>query len=438
MAICVGNAADSQLFYLNCVLGREIKMSEECTHDCGSCGSNCGDRTAPQIMGNGNNAGVKKVIAVVSGKGGVGKSLVTSMLAVSAAKKGLKTAILDADITGPSIPKSFGISEKATCDEAGTVIYPAVTKTGIKLMSLNLLMENESDPVIWRGPVIASAVKEFWQNVEWGDIDCMFVDCPPGTGDVPLTIFQSLPVDGIVVVTSPQELVSMIVDKAVKMAKMMDIPVVGIVENMSYFKCPDCGKVHHIYGESHIEENAQANGIDTIAKLPIDPAVAAKVDAGCAEDLDVSALSAVFEKIDAIEKIPSKMKIAVTYEAGNVFQHFGHSEQFKIYTVENNKVVSSEVIGTDGNGHEALAGYLKQDSVDVLICGGIGGGAINALAEYGIQVVPGVTGTADMAVSDYLNGKLRVNMEPNCSHHEEGHSCGEHTEGGCSCGHDCH
>ena len=273
-------------------------MSEECTHDCGSCGSDCGERTEPQKVRNANNINVKKVIAVVSGKGGVGKSLVTSMLAVKAAKSGLKTAILDADITGPSIPKSFGIKEKATCDEAGTVIYPAVTKKeGIKLMSVNLLIENESDPVIWRGPVIANAVKEFWENVEWQDTDCMFIDCPPGTGDVPLTIFQSLPVDGIIVVTSPQELVSMIVEKAVNMAKMMNIPVLGIVENMSYFKCPDCGNIHYIYGKSDIEKTAADNGIDTIAKLPMDPETAAKVDAGKAEELDVEALNEIFNRI---------------------------------------------------------------------------------------------------------------------------------------------
>ena len=273
-------------------------MSEECTHDCGSCGSDCGERTEPQKVRNANNINVKKVIAVVSGKGGVGKSLVTSMLAVKAAKSGLKTAILDADITGPSIPKSFGIKEKATCDEAGTVIYPAVTKKeGIKLMSVNLLIENESDPVIWRGPVIANAVKEFWENVEWQDTDCMFIDCPPGTGDVPLTIFQSLPVEGIIVVTSPQELVSMIVEKAVNMAKMMNIPVLGIVENMSYFKCPDCGNIHYIYGKSDIEKTAADNGIDTIAKLPMDPETAAKVDAGKAEELDVEALNDIFNRI---------------------------------------------------------------------------------------------------------------------------------------------
>lgn len=226
-----------------------------------------------------------------------GKSMVTSLLAVNSAKNGLKTAIMDADITGPSIPKSFGLKEKAKCDEEGTVIYPEVTKGGIKVMSMNLLMDNETDPVIWRGPVIASAVKEFWENVKWGDIDCMFVDCPPGTGDVPLTVFQSLPVAGIVVVTSPQELVSMIVEKAVNMANMMDIPVLGIVENMSYFECPDCGKKHEIFGKSHIDEIAAQHDIKAVAKLPINPEAASKVDGGFAEDLDVSALDNIFEAI---------------------------------------------------------------------------------------------------------------------------------------------
>lgn len=272
-------------------------MSSECSHDCGSCSSNCNDRTAPQKERNANNAKVKKVIAVVSGKGGVGKSLVTSMLSVNANKKGMKTAILDADITGPSIPKSFGVERKVDCNADGTVIYPATSKNGIKIMSLNLLMENESDPVIWRGPVIASAVKQFWNDVAWDDTDVMFIDCPPGTGDVPLTIFQSLPVDGIVVVTSPQELVAMIVDKAVNMAKMMDIPVLGIVENMSYFVCPDCGKKHYIYGQSHIDQIAADSGIDTFAQIPMDPATAAKVDAGNAESLDVSVLDQIMKQI---------------------------------------------------------------------------------------------------------------------------------------------
>ena len=272
-------------------------MSEECTHDCSSCGSDCEKREVPQIVRNDNNKNVKKVIAVVSGKGGVGKSLVTSMLAVSAAKNGMKTAILDADITGPSIPKSFGLSGKAMCNEEGTVIYPQVTKSGIKTMSLNYLLDNETDPVIWRGPVIASAVREFWENVDWAETDCMFIDCPPGTGDVPLTIFQSLPVDGIVVVTSPQDLVSMIVEKAVNMAKMMDIPVIGIVENMSYFKCPDCGNIHYIYGKSNIDKVAADMNINNVAKLPMDAHVAELVDAGKAEELDVSALDNIFKAI---------------------------------------------------------------------------------------------------------------------------------------------
>ena len=277
-------------------------MSEACTHDCGNCSSDCGERTAPQSLNNDNNKGVKKVIAVVSGKGGVGKSLVTSMLAVSAAKKGLKTAILDADITGPSIPKSFGVHEKATCDEAGTVMYPPVTKSGIKLMSLNLLVENETDPVIWRGPVIAGTVKQFWSDVVWGEVDYMFIDMPPGTGDVPLTVFQSIPVDGIVIVTSPQDLVSMIVKKACKMAKLMNVPIVGIVENMSYLVCPDCGKKIDIFGHSKLEQVAQETGLEILGRMPIDPTLAALCDEGKIEEMPVEYLEGAVEKLEALPK----------------------------------------------------------------------------------------------------------------------------------------
>lgn len=217
-------------------------MSEECTHNCETCSASCGERTDPQSFLEKPNelSHIKKVIGVVSGKGGVGKSLVTSMLATVMNRRGHKTAILDADITGPSIPKAFGLKEKATGNELG--LFPVKTKMGIEVMSVNLLLENETDPVVWRGPVIAGTVKQFWTDVIWNDVDYMFVDMPPGTGDVPLTVFQSLPVDGIIVVTSPQELVGMIVDKAVKMADMMNIPVLALVENMSYFECPDCGK----------------------------------------------------------------------------------------------------------------------------------------------------------------------------------------------------
>ncbi len=254
-----------------------------CSHDCSNCSENCADRTAPQDLIEKLNAmsSVKKVIGIVSGKGGVGKSLVTSSLAVELNRRGYTTAVLDADVTGPSIPKAFGINEKARGNEFG--ILPATTKTGIQLMSVNLLLENETDPVVWRGPVIAGTVKQFWSDVIWKDVDYMFVDMPPGTGDVPLTVFQSLPLDGIVVVTSPQELVSMIVSKAIKMAEMMNIPVLGVVENMSYFECKECKAQHKIFGESHIDEIAQQFGTQVLAKVPMDASLAKCVDTGSIE-----------------------------------------------------------------------------------------------------------------------------------------------------------
>ncbi|WP_196604394.1 Mrp/NBP35 family ATP-binding protein [Pectinatus haikarae] len=254
-------------------------MSEECSHACGSCSSSdCGQR-APQIaIEKGNaNSHIKKVIAVVSGKGGVGKTLVTSMLAVIMKRRGFNVGVLDADITGPSIPKTFGITDKADCNAEGSIL-PVITKTGIRLMSVNLLLENDTDPVVWRGPVISGVVKQFWNEVEWGDLDYMFVDMPPGTGDVPLTVFQSLPVNGLVVVTSPQDLVSMIVEKAVKMAAMMNKPVLGIVENMAYFQCPSCKEKHSIFGESNIASLAGFYNIREMAQIPLDPKLSAECD----------------------------------------------------------------------------------------------------------------------------------------------------------------
>ena len=275
-------------------------MSENCTHNCETCSAKCSSAEKKNTFLEDQNkmSDIKNVIAVVSGKGGVGKSLITSLLAVESQRKGFKTAIIDADITGPSMPQSFGIHQRAEGNDLG--IFPAKTSTGIELMSLNLLVENESDPVIWRGPVIAGAVKQFWTDVVWGDIDYMFVDMPPGTGDVPLTVFQSIPVDGIIVVTSPQELVSMIVKKALNMAKLMNIPVLGLVENMSYFKCPDCGKEHKIYGESHIDEIAAENGLDVLGKLPIDPAIAAACDEGKIEIVDGSWLDKAADKLETL------------------------------------------------------------------------------------------------------------------------------------------
>ena len=265
-----------------------------CNHDCSSCGESCSERDLRAPANAQSN--IKKVIAVVSGKGGVGKSTVTSSLAVAMARRGKKVAVLDADITGPSIPTAFGIHERATGTDDG--INPAVTAGGIKAMSLNLLTANETDPVIWRGPVIAGVVTQFWTDVVWGDVDYMFVDMPPGTGDVPLTVFQSLPVDGIVVVTSPQDLVSMIVTKAVNMAHMMNVPILGIVENYSYFQCPDCGKQHAIFGESNIEAVAAGLGIPVLAKLPMDPAVAAAFDSGKIEEFEPNYLTEVAAKLD--------------------------------------------------------------------------------------------------------------------------------------------
>ena len=270
-------------------------MSDNCTHDCSTCSQNCSSRTAPnELLAQAHElSNVKKVIGVVSGKGGVGKSLVTSLLAVAMQRKGYRVGILDADITGPSIPKAFGLKERATGTSTG--IFPVASKTGIEVMSINLLLDNDTDPVVWRGPVSAGAVKQVWTDVIWKDIDYMFIDMPPGTGDVPLTVFQSLPINGIVIVTSPQELVSMIVEKAVKMANLMNVPVLGMVENMSFFRCPDCGKEYSIFGESHIEQVAAAHGITRIAKLPINPKVAAAVDAGCVELADTDELEPLAE-----------------------------------------------------------------------------------------------------------------------------------------------
>lgn len=273
--------------------------SENCTHNCSSCGENCSSRTEEQMDFRtplNPASSVKKVIGIVSGKGGVGKSLVTSMMAVRMNRLGYRVGILDADITGPSIPKSFGLKEGIFGTPDGLMI-PAKTKEGIEILSSNLILENETDPVIWRGPVVAGAIKQFWQEAIWQDIDFMFVDMPPGTGDVPLTVFQSLPVDGILIVTSPQDLVSMIVGKAVNMARKMDIPILGLVENMSYLECPDCGKKISVFGESHIEEVAAEYGVPVLARIPIDPEIAAKVDAGDAEEIGAEWLDLAVETV---------------------------------------------------------------------------------------------------------------------------------------------
>ena len=271
-----------------------------CNGNCSECGSDCADRKPESLLAELNpNASVKKVIAVVSGKGGVGKSTVTSMLAVAMAREGKRVGILAADITGPSAPTAFGVTECQGADESG--LYPALTRTGIQVMSINLLLDNPADPVVWRGPVIAGAVKQFWTDVIWEDVDYLFVDMPPGTGDVPLTVFQSLPVDGVIIVTSPQDLVSMIVAKAVKMANMMHVPVLGFVENYSYLRCPDCGRKISVFGKSHLDEIAAQFDLPILARLPIDPAVAEAYDNGQMETVNTEALSAAVEAIEKTE-----------------------------------------------------------------------------------------------------------------------------------------
>lgn len=362
---------------------------------------------------------VKKVIGVVSGKGGVGKSLVTSLLAVTMNKLDYKTAILDADITGPSIPKSFGITEKATSQGMG--LFPVKSKTGIDIMSINCLLENVTDPVVWRGPMIGGVVKQFWTDVIWDDIDYMFIDMPPGTGDVALTVFQSIPVDGIIIVTSPQELVSMIVSKAVKMANMMNIPILGLVENMSYFKCPDCNKEHKLYGESHLYEIAHEFNLEILARIPIDPNMAKACDEGMIEDYK----NDFFENIETVfeKKGENNMKIAVASEKDMVTEHFGHCENFNIFEVENNVIINSESIPNPGHKPGYLPNFLNEKGVNVIISGGMGGGAIDIFNEKNIEVIVGASGNAKTLAEQYIKGQLKSTGSV-CHNHEHHDECG--------------
>ena len=272
-------------------------MAENCNHQCSGCKKDCSERDLHEKLREGSK--VKKVIGIVSGKGGVGKSLVTSLLACKVQKDGYRTAILDADITGPSIPESFGVGQQRASGD-GESLNPVVTEKGIQLMSMNFLLEKENDPVIWRGPIIAGAVKQFWTDVTWNDVDFMFVDMPPGTGDVPLTVFQSLPIDGIIVVSSPQQLVRVIVEKAVKMANMMNIPIIGLVENMSYVKCPDCQKEIYVFGKSNIEQIAKTFEIPVLARIPMEQTTSAAVDAGDIENLDLQYLDEAAKRIESL------------------------------------------------------------------------------------------------------------------------------------------
>lgn len=404
-------------------------MSKECEHNCQDCSRECDERDKSQFMEKSNALSkIKKVIGVVSGKGGVGKSIVTSMLAVLMKRNSYKTAILDADVTGPSIPKAFGLSGKADGSDIG--IYPVVSKTGIKIISSNLLLENDTDPIIWRGPLIANMVKQFWTDVIWDDIDFMFIDMPPGTGDVPLTVFQSLPVDAIIIVASPQELVSMIVAKAVNMASQMNIPILGLVENMSYVKCPKCGEEIRVFGESRIEETAKSFNLDVLAKLPIDPKLAAACDKGMIELFDGTWLDNTADKL--IELLNNsknkteviKMKIAAACEGKLVTEHFGHCENFMIFDAENNKIVNSQSIPNPGHKPGYLPNFLNDLGVNVIISGGMGGGAIDIFNEKNIEVITGASGDAKTAAEAYLNDKL-ISSGSVCHEHQHKDECGK-------------
>lgn len=404
-------------------------MSENCSQTCGTCTEECDERKdeKPDFSEKPHElSSIKKVIGVVSGKGGVGKSLITSMLAVVMNRRGYKTAILDADVTGPSIPKAFGLKGKATSSDLG--IFPMKSKMGIDIMSINLLLENDTDPVVWRGPIIAGAVKQFWKDVIWNDVDFMFIDMPPGTGDVPLTVFQSIAVDGIVIVTSPQELVSMIVSKAVKMAEMMNIPIIGLVENMAYFNCPDCNKKYEIFGESHIEKIAEEHNIKVLAKLPIDPRIAAACDKGMIELIDDAEMDELAETLEKMEENQEKMegnnmKIAVASEREMVTEHFGHCEHFNIFEVEDHKIVKSESVANPGHKPGFLPNFLNDMGVKVIISGGMGAGAIDIFNEKKIEVITGAKGKAKDVVEDYLKGNLKSTGSI-CHEHQHHNECG--------------
>lgn len=405
-------------------------MSDNCNVTIGSCGEEHGDSKEPIDFSEKSHelSRIKKVIGVVSGKGGVGKSMVTSLLAVTMKRKGYNTAILDADITGPSIPRAFGINEKARTTELG--LFPISSKTGIEIMSINLLLENDTDPVIWRGPIIANTVKQFWTDVIWGDIDYMFVDMPPGTGDVPLTVFQSLPVDGIIIVTSPQELVSMIVAKAVKMAEIMKIPVIGLVENMSYFQCPDCDKKHQIFGDSRIEEVAKQHNINVVAKMPIDTSLAGACDKGLIELFDNNWLDSIVEVLESETELKLKengeeqMKIAVASDNGLVSGHFGHCESFMIYDTVDGKIVKTEAVPNPGHKPGFLPVFLNDKGVNVIISGGMGGGAVDIFNEKNIEVITGAQGKAEDLANSYLLGELKSTGSV-CHEHQHHDECGE-------------
>ncbi len=396
---------------------------------------------------------IRRVIAIVSGKGGVGKSMVTSLLATAMQRIGQnQVAILDADITGPSIPKLFGVEQSRPLNtEAG--LLPVMTARGIQVMSINLLLEDADSPVIWRGPILANTVKQFWTDVVWGDVDYLFLDMPPGTGDVPLTVFQSIPLDGIIIVTSPQDLVALIVKKAFNMAQKMDIPIIGIVENMSHVICPGCGQTIKIFGDSVTADLALEWGIPYLGSLPIDPELARLCDQGRIEaasqaylagavqallqmsgpgqgqasDVETAASEPVTENgLTGKKAEESNMKkIAIASEGHFVCAHFGHCEGFTIYTVAGGQIVGQSYLANPGHKPGLLPNLLHEHGVQVVISGGMGAGAIDIFNEKGIDIITGAKGMLNQTIETYLAGKL-LSTGSVCHDHQHAGSCGQH------------
>ena len=397
-----------------------------CDHNCSNCNQKCDVkdlREKPHYL-----SSVKKVIGVVSGKGGVGKSLVTSLLAITMNQRGYKTAILDADITGPSIPKIFGIQGKAQGIEEG--LLPSVSKNGVKVMSSNLLLENDTDPIVWRGPVIANLVKQFWTEVIWEDVDYLFVDMPPGTGDVPLTVFQSIGVDGIVIVTSPQELVSMIVEKAVNMANLMDIEVLGIIENYSYIECPDCKKKISVFGESKVDEVAKKYNLQVIGKLPIDPQFASLCDKGQLENVKIDYLD---KADDILEQLPvTVLNVAIPVKDNQIDHHFGKAELFYVYQVVKDMIVGAYKVPINTVGHTEVVDALKAKQVHVVLCNHLGAEALEYATSKEIRIVSGFEGNHIDAIREFLQGK-KESQGANCEDCDcdDCNSCSHSGCGGC-------
>lgn len=387
---------------------KKNEMSEQCDRKCGSCSASCGERTEPEIRKDEMHemSSVKRIIGIVSGKGGVGKSLVTSIMAVAMTRIGAHVGIMDADITGPSIPKIFGIKGKAESSPGG--LWPLKSESGIDIMSINLLLEKETDPVLWRGPIIAGVVKQFWTDVIWANEDFLFIDMPPGTGDVPLTVYQSIPIDGIIIVTSPQALVAMVVEKSVNMAKMMNVPVLGIVENMAYFTCPDCGSNHEIYGKSHVENIAQHHRIKVLGKIPLDPRIAEACDDGLVESLngewmDELANNLVKRLKEVDETVSIRIAAAIHEEA---ISKIDSATAYRIYDVENDFVVSSTLIDPAGGNVKEIADFLANAGVSVLLCATASEEETQIFNNACIRVEKDIEGSADVLVEEYLSDKI--------------------------------